>query len=201
MHGAKRLKLAVLISGNGSNLQALIDASAKPDFPADIVVVVSNRMQAGGLQKADATGIPTHIVAHHDFKDRSDFDQALIETIEPYDVDLICLAGFMRILTPLFIDRFQGRILNTHPSLLPKFGGEGMYGIHVHKAVIAAGETQSGCTIHLVINDVDRGEIVLQRPVRVHESDTAEDLSARVIEEEHLAYPEAVRIMAQKILN
>jgi len=195
------LKIAVLISGGGSNLRALIEACEASDFPAEIVCVISNRPDAKGLEHAKHANIPAHVVDHKEFSDRAAFDGALLDALKPYAPDLVCLAGFMRILTPLFIDAYAGRILNTHPSLLPKFGGEGMYGIHVHTAVIAAGEQQSGVTIHQVISDVDRGEIVMQRAVSVAPDDTPQSLAKRVLVEEHKAYPEAVRMMAEKMLN
>jgi len=197
----QKIKIAVLISGNGSNLQALIDACAGADFPAEIAVVISNVDNAYGLTRAGDANIPTHIISHRNHKGRTAFDAALVTALAPYDVDLVCLCGFMRILTPVFINAFEGRILNTHPSLLPKHGGAGMYGMHVHEAVIAAGDTHSGGRIHEVILDVDKGPIILQRTVNVKNNDTAQDLAAHVLEQEHLAYPEAVRIMAEKLLN
>ncbi|NCT41555.1 MAG: phosphoribosylglycinamide formyltransferase [Alphaproteobacteria bacterium] len=195
-----RVKLAVLISGDGSNLQALIDACDDADYPAQIAVVISNKADARGLKRAQDAGIATHIINHREHDGREGFDRALVDTLQSHHVDLICLAGFMRILTPVFIDAFQGRILNTHPSLLPRHGGEGMYGMHVHAAVIAAGDTVSGCTIHHVITDVDRGAVILQKQVDVHADDNAETLAKRVLAQEHIAYPEAVRIMAQNLL-
>ncbi|MGH1397973.1 MAG: phosphoribosylglycinamide formyltransferase [Alphaproteobacteria bacterium] len=197
----QKIKIAVLISGGGSNLKALIDASKAGDYPAEIVCVASNRPDAGGLRHAEDAGIPAHIVNHKEYDGREAFDEALIEVLAPYGVGLVCLAGFMRILTPRFIDAYEGRILNTHPSLLPKFGGEGMYGMHVHSAVIDAGESVSGVTIHKVISEVDRGEIVLQREVRVEDKDTPDALAARVLREEHIGYPLAVKAIAEKMLN
>lgn len=201
MPGAKKIKVAVLISGSGSNLQALIDACKTPDYPAEIAVVISNKDSANGVKRARDAGITTHIIHHKEHEGREGFDAALVKTLEPYDVDLVCLAGFMRILTPVFIDAFEGRILNTHPSLLPRHGGEGMYGLHVHKAVLEAGDTKSGCTIHKVINDVDRGPVVLQKEVDVKADDTPEDLAARVLAQEHIAYREALRMIAEEILG
>jgi formyltetrahydrofolate-dependent phosphoribosylglycinamide formyltransferase len=194
----KKLNLAVLISGSGSNLQALIDACAKPDFPAQINVVVSNRPDAFGLQRAEKAGIPTEIVDHKKYKERGDFEKVLQNVLGKYSVDLLCLAGFMRILTPPFVAKWNNKIINTHPALLPKHGGEGMYGEHVHKSVLAAGDAESGVSIHYVIPEVDRGEIILQRRVKVEPGDTHETLAKRVLAEEHLAYVEAVRMIAQK---
>lgn len=201
MSGAKTLKLAVLISGNGSNLQALIDACAQDDFPARIGVVLSNRPDALGLERAKNVGLETVIVDHTEFTSREDFDGALLEALESYAPDLICLAGFMRIVTPIFINAYAGRILNTHPSLLPKFGGKGMYGRHVHEAVLAAGESESGVSIHSVIADIDQGPVILQKAVPVEPGDTAQSLAARVLEQEHIAYPQAVRMVAEKLLK
>lgn len=194
----KKLNLAVLISGSGSNLQALIDACAKPDFPAQINVVVSNRPDAFGLQRAEKAGIPTEVVDHKKYKERGDFEKVLQNVLGKYSVDLICLAGFMRILTPPFVAKWNNKIINTHPALLPKHGGEGMYGEHVHKSVLTAGDAESGVSIHYVIPEVDRGEIILQRRVKVEPGDTHETLAKRVLAEEHLAYVEAVRMIAQK---
>lgn len=194
----KKINLAVLISGNGSNLQALIDACAQPDFPAKITVVISNKPDAFGLQRAEKAEIPTEIVDHKKYKERGDFENVLQNVLGKYSVDLICLAGFMRILTPPFVMKWQGKIINTHPALLPKHGGEGMHGEHVHKAVLAAGDPESGVTIHYVIPEVDRGEIILQKRVKVEVHDTHETLAKRVLAEEHKAYVEAVRMIAEK---
>jgi len=201
MNMTQKIKLAVLVSGSGSNLQALIDACAQDHYPAEIAVVISNKAKAFGLERAQKAGIPTHIINHREHEGREGFDAALVETIQSYDVDLVCLAGFMRILTPVFISAFEGRILNTHPSLLPKHGGAGMYGMHVHEAVIAAGDRTSGCTIHEVIVDVDRGPIILQKSVDVKEDDTPDTLAKRVLAQEHIAYREAVKMLAEKLLN
>ncbi len=191
------LKLAVFISGSGSNLQALIDACAAPDYPAQIEVVISNRPDAFGLERAKAAGIETAVVDHKDFGSRAEFEAAISLELEGRGIDLICLAGFMRILTADFIAQWPKKIINTHPSLLPKFGGAGMYGEHVHRAVIDAGEKISGCSIHFVIPEVDQGPVILQKTVKVLDNDTPETLAGRVIEQEHIAYPEAVYKIAQ----
>ncbi len=201
MSGVPKIKLAVLISGSGSNLQALIDACENPDFPAEIAVVVSNKANVYGLERAQKAEIPHHVIHHRNYDGREEFDRALVDLLKSYEIDLVCLAGFMRILTPVFINAFEDRILNTHPSLLPKHGGEGMYGEHVHKAVIESGDNKSGCTIHKVITDVDRGPVILQKDVPVLEGDTPESLAARVLEQEHIAYPEAVGMIAREILK
>ena len=196
-----KLKLAVLISGSGSNLQAILDACAHDDYPAEVMCVISNRPDAYGLERAKNAGIPGHVVDHKDYGSRADFESALQNTLKPYEIDLICLAGFMRILTADFINHWDNKILNTHPSLLPKFGGEGMYGEHVHAAVLEAGEKESGATIHFVIPEVDKGPIVTQRSVAVLDGDTVESLAKRVIEQEHIAYPEAIAKIARERLE
>lgn len=198
---AQKLHLAVFISGGGSNLQALIDACATPDFPAQIDVVISNRPEAYGLERAQKAGIDTVVVDHTNYQSREDFDAALLGALQPYGIDLICLAGFMRILTSDFIAAWEGKIINTHPSLLPKFGGEGMHGSHVHKAVLEAGETTSGASIHYVIPAVDQGDLIVQKEVPVLQDDTPETLAARVLEQEHIAYPEAVALIARQRLK
>lgn len=192
----RKLDLAVLISGRGSNLQSLIDACADPDFPARIAVVLSNKAEAYGLERARQAGLPALVVSHKEFDSREAFEQAMIDALSPYPVDLVCQAGFMRILTPLFIAHFNGRLINIHPSLLPKFKG-----LHTHERAIEAGELQSGCTIHYVSEGVDEGEIILQRSVPVLAGDTADSLAARVLEQEHIAYPEAIKLLAQKLLT
>ena len=196
-----RLNLAVLISGSGSNLQALIDACADSDFPAQIVLVISNNPDAYGLQRARDAGIKTAIINHKDFDNRAAFEDEIQAALDKQPIDLICLAGFMRILTADFVEKWPQRILNTHPSLLPKFGGEGMYGHHVHQAVIDAGEAESGCSIHYVIPEVDQGPVIIQKTVKVMPEDTAETLAERVIAREHIAYPEAVRLLADEKLK
>lgn len=196
-----KINLAVLISGSGSNLQALIDACDDESYPAQINIVISNRPDAFGIERAKKAAIPTAIIDHKKYSDRNSFEKDIQNTLDQYKVDLICLAGFMRILTSEFIGHWPNKIINTHPALLPKFGGKGMYGENVHRAVLDAGEKESGASIHYVIPEVDQGPLILQRSVCVHEDDTIETLSARVIEQEHKLYPEAVRIIAEKHLK
>ena len=193
----EKLNLAVFISGNGSNLQSLIDACKDPDFPARITVVISNRPDAYGLERAAKARIPAITIDHKSYEKRVDFESELQDALKDYPVDLICLAGFMRILTAGFIQQWPKKIINTHPALLPKFGGKGMYGENVHAAVLEAGETESGCSIHYVIPEVDQGPVILQKTVVVKSDDTTETLGARVIAQEHIAYPEAVRMIAE----
>jgi phosphoribosylglycinamide formyltransferase-1 len=187
----KRIDIAVLVSGRGSNLQAIIDACAREDFPARIACVISNRPDAYGLERAQKAGIPTEVVDHKDFDGREAFEDALDDAIRGYKVGLVCLAGFMRILTPGFVNRWRDRLINIHPSLLPAFRG-----LHTHERVIESGIRISGCTVHFVTPEMDDGPIIMQAAVPVHEDDTPEQLADRVLKMEHRIYPEAVRIFA-----
>ena len=193
------MKIAVLISGRGSNLQALIDAASQaeagPGWPAEIVLVISNVAGAQGLQRAEAAGIPTTVINHKDFEDRETFDAAMTAAIEAAadgnGAELVCLAGFMRLLSTPFIDHWRDRLINIHPSLLPAFKG-----LDVHQRVLDAGEKVSGCTVHFVRPEMDTGPIILQAKVPVQPGDDADALAARVLEQEHVIYPEAVRLIA-----
>lgn len=190
----KSLRLAVLISGRGSNLQSLIDACAKPDYPAQIVAVIANKPDAGGLARAAEAGIPAMIVDSAFFKgDKAGFEAALAQTINQFDVDLICLAGFMRILSADFLATFKDKVINIHPSLLPKYKG-----LDTHARAIAAGDTVAGCSVHIVTPGMDEGDIILQKTVPVFPDDTAQTLAERVLEQEHIAYVEAVLQIAKK---
>ena len=186
------LKLAVLISGRGSNLQALIDACAVADFPAAIALVVSNNRDAQGLARARSAGIPTLTVERRDHADRDAFDAALSETISGHGVNLICLAGFMSILGARFVERWRGRLINIHPSLLPAFPG-----LDTHARALEAGVGEAGCTVHFVTSKVDAGPIIIQESVAVEPHDTPERLEARVLAAEHRIYPRAVRLIAE----
>jgi len=192
-----KLNLAVFISGSGSNLQALIDACADENYPAKITLVLSNNPGAFGLERAQKANIPTKIVNHKDYDSRAEFDGAVQNVLNSYEIDLICLAGFMRILTENFVNKWQGKILNTHPALLPKHGGKGLYGAHVHQAVLEAGDLESGASIHIVTPECDQGPVIVQKKVPVMPGDTPETLAERVLEQEHIAYPEAVRMVAE----
>jgi phosphoribosylglycinamide formyltransferase-1 len=184
-------RVAILISGGGSNMMALV-RSMRGDHPARPVLVLSNTADAGGLAKAAACGIPTAVVDHRPFKgDREAFETALETVLSTANPDIICLAGFMRILTPGFMDRWRGRILNIHPSLLPKFRG-----LHTHARALAAGETDHGCTVHEATADLDDGPILGQARVPVLPGDTPETLAARVLEQEHALYPAVLRRFA-----
>ncbi|HEU5255153.1 MAG TPA: phosphoribosylglycinamide formyltransferase [Vicinamibacterales bacterium] len=183
-------RLGVLISGRGSNLQALIDAITSGALDATIVVVISNRQDAGGLERARAAGIESIVMSHRDFASRDDYDRALASELRGRGVGLVCLAGFMRLVGAELIDAFSGRILNIHPSLLPAFPG-----LDAQQQAIDHGVRVSGVTVHLVTAELDGGPIVVQRAVPVLPGDTAESLAARILEEEHRAYPEAVKMI------
>lgn len=177
-------RLAVLISGRGSNLQAFIDARASGKLGAEICVVISNNPDAGGLQRAAAAGIATCCINHRDFDSRESFDAALVTELEQREVDLVILAGFMRILTPVFINPFAGRLLNIHPSLLPKYPG-----LDTHRRALEAGDKEAGVTVHFVTRQLDGGPPVLQARVPILPDDTPESLASRVILQEHAIYP------------
>lgn len=183
-----KLKVAVLISGRGSNLAALLRAAEAPDYPAEIACVISNVAGAPGLSIARAAGVPATVVSHKDHPDRESFDRALSARLEQHGVELVALAGFMRILSRWFPERWAGRLINIHPSLLPAFKG-----LHVERQALAAGVRVSGCTVHLVIPDVDAGPIIAQAAVPVLPDDTEETLSARIRRQEHRLYPTVVR--------
>jgi len=187
-----RTRTAVLISGRGSNLKSLIDACAAPDFPAEIVLVVSNVETAGGLQFARDAGIATKVIPHKPFPSREAFDAEIDKALREAGVALVCEAGFMRIHSEWFVRRWEGRILNIHPSLLPLFKGT-----KVHEQALAAGVTESGATVHFLMPELDSGPIIAQRKVPVLPGDTVETLSARVLEAEHELYPEALRMVAE----
>jgi phosphoribosylglycinamide formyltransferase-1 len=188
-----RKRVAILISGRGSNMAALIEAAKAPDYPAEIALVVSNRSDADGLALAHAAGVATMVLDHKPFgKDRLAFDSALQAILDQHRIELICLAGFMRLFTPEFTERWYGRMLNIHPSLLPAFPG-----LDPHGQALRAGVKTSGATVHFVIAETDAGPIVLQESVPVHPGDTAETLAARVLEAEHRIYPQALRDLAE----
>lgn len=189
---AAKMKIAVLISGRGSNLKSLIDATAAPDYPAEIVLVLSNTAKAGGLDFARAANIPTAVIPHGDFASREGFDAAIDARLYEAGVDLLCLAGFMRILSNGFVRKWQDRMINIHPSLLPAFRGT-----EVHEQALAAGVRISGCTVHYVTPELDAGPIIAQAAVPVHAHDTPDTLAARVLEKEHTLYPFAVRLIAE----
>lgn len=186
MTGADRIPVAILISGGGSNMQALLDSMAG-DHPGRACLVLSNRADAGGLAKAQARGIPTAVVDHRG-SDRAGFEERLHAALLASGAEVLALAGFMRILTPGFIARWRGRMLNIHPSLLPLYPG-----LHTHQRALDAGDREAGCSVHLVTEELDGGPVLGQARVRVRPGDTAETLAARVLREEHRLYPQVLR--------
>lgn len=189
MTQAKHLPLVMLISGRGSNLQAIIDQVQLGQLPVEIRAVISNRPQAQGLERARRAGVETQVLDHHQFPRREAFDQALMTLIDSYTPRLVVLAGFMRILTPGFVRHYRGCLINIHPSLLPAFPG-----LDTHRRAIQAGMKEHGATVHFVTDEVDGGPIILQARVPVYPVDTPAILAARVLKEEHRIYPEAIRI-------
>lgn len=189
-------RLVVLLSGGGSNLQAILDAVTGGQLPARVALVVSNRADAGGLERARTAGVPTAVVAHRDYPDRESFDRALIQTIKPARPDTVALAGFMRILTPVLVNQYRGRLINIHPSLLPRHRG-----LHTHERALAEGDTEHGCSIHFVTEELDGGPLIAQAPVPVSANDTVETLSKRVQAREHELYPRVLRWRAEDRLH
>jgi phosphoribosylglycinamide formyltransferase-1 len=189
-----RKKVGILISGRGSNMSALIEAAKVPDYPAEIVGILSNRASAAGLQVAAAEGIATASLAQSKFLSRDMFEDTVSQVLESWEVDIVCLAGFMRILGEDFVNRWAGRMINIHPSLLPLYKG-----LDTHARAIADGATEHGCTVHYVTPGLDEGEAILQAKVPVLAGDTPETLSARVLVEEHRIYPEALKILANRL--
>jgi phosphoribosylglycinamide formyltransferase 1 len=189
-----RRRAAVLISGRGSNLAALIEAAAAPDYPAEIALVLSNRADAGGLAHAAAGGVPSMVIDHRPFRgDRAAHEAALDAALRAGGVEIVCLAGYMRLLTPFLVGRWAGRMLNIHPSLLPAFPG-----LHTHARALEAGVKLHGCTVHLVTEATDAGPILAQAAVPVLPGDDVERLRARVLAQEHLLYPLALRLFAAR---
>lgn len=188
-------RIAVLASGSGSDLQSVIDGVEDGSIDGRIVVVISDNEDAYALTRAEDHGIEPRYVSRKGLK-REEHEEAVTAVIQEFDVDLIVLAGYIRILTPAFIVRHRGKMINIHPALLPLYGGPGMYGMHVHEAVLASGDEVSGCSVHFVDENVDGGPIIAQRTVPVLADDTAETLQARVLEEEHRLLPEVVGLIA-----
>jgi len=187
----RRLRTAILISGRGSNMDALIAAARAPDYPAEIALVLSNRPDAPGLSKAKEAGIAVAAVDHKIYAGREDFERSLQVVLETYRIEFVCLAGFMRLFTPWFINQWRGRMLNIHPALLPSYRG-----LHTHERALADGVKIHGCTVHFVVPEMDEGPIVAQAAVPVLDGDTAETLGARVLSQEHVIYPLALRLVA-----
>lgn len=188
----EKLPVAVAISGSGSNLQALIDACNTPDFPAKIVLVVSNKPDAFGLERAKKAGIPSKVISHKDYPDRESFDEDLNKVIVESGASFVCLAGFMRILTDKFINNWRDRMINIHPSLLPKYKG-----LHTHARAIETGDSHHGTTVHYVRAELDSGPLIIQASVPIFESDKPDDLATRVLKKEHQIYPQALAWIAK----
>lgn len=184
--------IAVLVSGSGSNLQAIIDASERGEIPCRVGVVISNKADAYGLVRARNHGIPTEVISHKDFPNREEFDKQLVDVIRKSGAVLVCLAGFMRVLSPLFVQSFPNRILNIHPALLPSFPGT-----HGPGQALNHGVRFSGCTVHFLDEGVDTGPIIVQAVVPVYDDDTEEALAARILVQEHKIYPMAIRLFFQ----
>ena len=190
-------RIAVFCSGNGSNFKALFYAIRNKQLPAEIVLCLSNRSQCGAMEFAEQNNIATLHITEKQFGSFDEFAFAMVDGLKKHQIDIILLAGYMRKVPDAVVAAFPERMLNIHPALLPKFGGEGMYGIHVHTAVLAEGEAETGATVHFVNEEYDKGEILLQRTVPVLPDDTPETLAARVLECEHALYPDAL----EKLLN
>ncbi|NQY15465.1 MAG: phosphoribosylglycinamide formyltransferase [Henriciella sp.] len=192
-----RLRVAILISGRGTNMQAILDAAKVDDYAAKPVLVLSNRPDAAGLKIASDYGIATAVVDHKPFgKDREAFERALHEHLVEHNAQMVILAGFMRILTPWFVSRWSQRMINIHPSLLPKYPG-----LHTHQRAIEAGDQEAGCSVHWVTEGVDEGDVIAQSRVPILSDDDAESLAARVLPEEHALYPKAANMAAKTILE
>jgi len=187
-----RARVGVLISGRGSNLQALIDACAKPDFPAEIVCVISNVADVEGLARAERARIPAHAIAHASYPARELFDAAMDKLLRGAGVQIVCLAGFMRVLSDPFVESWKGRLINIHPSLLPSFRG-----LNVHRRILESGVRISGCTVHFVVPELDSGPIIAQAAVPVLPQDSEERLAARTLAAEHRLYPLALELLAR----
>ena len=189
-------KIVILISGRGSNMQAIVQAAQREQWPAEIAAVISNKPDAAGLQFAQSQGIPTLVVESKSFASRESFDQALQTEIDKIGADLVVLAGFMRILTPGFVQHYANRIINIHPSLLPSF-----IGLHTHQQALDAGVKLHGATVHFVTAELDHGPIIDQASIRVFNDDTADSLAQRLLEKEHIIYPRAVRLFVEDKLE
>lgn len=185
-------RLVVLVSGSGTNLQAILDAIRNGELDAEVALVLSNRPGVAGLARAEAAGIPTCVINHRDYADRDQFDQAMIAAIDPCQPDTVVLAGFMRILTPAFVQHYQGRLLNIHPSLLPRYPG-----LNTHQRALEAGDREHGCSIHFVTDQLDGGPVIARAIVPIESNDSAESLSNRVQTREHVLYPLVLRWRAE----
>jgi phosphoribosylglycinamide formyltransferase-1 len=191
----RKIRTAVLISGGGSNMEALAIEAQNSDFPAKIHIVISNKANAKGLHKAQRLGIPIWVIDHTDFGTRAEFEQNLHSKLNEFNIELVCLAGFMRILTSDFVGKWPDRLINIHPSLLPKHKG-----LHTHQRAISAQDTQHGCTVHYVNEHMDEGKIIAQAKIDISPNDTPDTLAARVLEQEHILYPRVLNDIAHALL-
>ena len=191
-----KLRLGILISGRGSNMEQLLKAAQDADYPAEAVLVLSNKANAPGLETAAAFGVPGQAIPHSDFADREAFERAMDEVLRDNRVEVIALAGFMRVLTPWFVSRWAGRMINIHPSLLPKYPG-----LDTHKRAIDAGDSEAGCSVHWVSEGVDEGGVIAQARVPVLAGDTPDTLADRVLFEEHKLYPRALALACEEIMK
>jgi phosphoribosylglycinamide formyltransferase 1 len=192
----RRKRTAILISGRGSNMRALIEHARNPSYPAEIALVLSNRPGAAGLAFAKDNNIPCAVVDHKIYATREEFEKAMQAVLEHHQIEIVCLAGFMRLLTPWFVEQWQGRLLNIHPALLPAYPG-----LHTHERVLADGVRIHGCTVHFVSPGMDEGPIIAQAEIPVLDADTPESLAARVLAQEHILYPAALAWVAEELLS
>jgi phosphoribosylglycinamide formyltransferase-1 len=190
----RRVRTAVLISGNGSNLQALLDAAKATDYPATITLVISNKEEAYGLKRAEDADVPTAVISHGNCADREAFDRMVDASLKSHDIELVVMAGFMRILSDWFVNAWQGRLINIHPSLLPKYKG-----LDTHQRALDAGDAEHGATVHWVTPELDSGEIILQGSIPIEAGDTAASLKERVHGLEHAIYPQALKKVAEAL--
>lgn len=191
-----KIKTAVLISGRGSNMLAILKAAQDNEYPAVVEVVISNRPLAKGLEKAEDLGIKTLILDHKAYKSKSEFEKDLNEILKNLRIQLICCAGFMRILSPWFVNRWKGKLLNIHPSLLPKYKG-----LNTHKRAINSGDIIHGCSVHFINSELDSGKVILQKRIKILEDDTPQTLSERLLVKELEAYPQALKIVADELIS
>jgi len=196
MMSNQKIRTAILISGRGSNMQSLIEAAKKTDYPARIVLVISNKENATGLEFARQNNIKIAIVDHKKFSSREEFDQAMAKIIDANDCQIVCLAGFMRLLSAEFVKHFEGRLINIHPSLLPDFKGD-----RAVADALSFGVKKSGCTVHFVSEEMDSGQIIKQAEVEVLRGDTVETLAARILKQEHIVYPESLALICGNFLK
>jgi phosphoribosylglycinamide formyltransferase-1 len=193
---SRPIRIAILFSGRGSNMQTLANHIAQPEVNAEFTVAITNRPQAGGIDICKQLGVACHIIDHETFDARAAFDAALDDILRAAKVDLICCAGFMRLLTADFVNGWPDRLLNIHPSLLPKYKG-----LHTHKRALEAGDKEHGCTVHYMRPEMDDGPIIVQKKVPVRDDDTPDSLTRRVIEQEHIAYAEALDVVLKKMAD